>query len=417
MLSTIEIIGGKHLYGEVSIQGSKNAVLPILAASLLNKGVTRLNNCPKILDVFNMIKILEHLGALIIWDVDSLIVDTSNITTTVVPEKYVKEMRSSIIILGSLLAREKEVTITYPGGCSIGARPIDLHLKAFKQLGVEVFEENETLICRANKILGTDIKLEFPSVGATENILLAAVLAEGTTKIINPAKEPEINELCHYLNSLGAKITGIGKEELIICGVEKLHDTNYTLIADRIVAGTYLSAVQGVGGKVTLTDIDDSQVGAIIQTLKKTGSKITCGNDYIQIKANKRPKSADIIKTKPYPFFPTDMQSQMMSVLTLAKGTSILIENIFEARFKNVHELMKMGADITTEGKVAIIKGVKKLYGANVNAYDLRGGAGLVIAGLMAEGLTTVNNPVYIERGYEDICRDLHKLGADIKKI
>ncbi|BCN31551.1 UDP-N-acetylglucosamine 1-carboxyvinyltransferase [Anaeromicropila herbilytica] len=416
-MSTIEIIGGKHLYGEVSIQGSKNAVLPILAASLLNKGVTKLNNCPKILDVINMIKILEHLGALIIWDLDSLIIDTSNLTTTVVPEQYVKEMRSSIIVLGSLLARQKEVTITYPGGCSIGARPIDLHLSALKQLGVEVLEEDDNLICKAEKIVGTEITLEFPSVGATENTLLAAVLAEGVTTIKNAAKEPEIVELCCFLNSLGAKITGIGKDEIIVQGVEKLHDTTYTLIADRIVAGTYLAAVQGAGGKVTLRDIDDSQLGAILSILRTTGSRITSGNDFIQIKANRRPKAADIIRTKPYPYFPTDMQSQMLSVLSLAKGTSIMIENIFEARYKTVHELIKMGADITVEGKVAIIKGVKKLYGANVNASDLRGGAGLVIAGLMAEGLTVVNNPIYIERGYEDICRDLAILSADVKKV
>lgn len=416
-MSVIEIIGGTHLRGEVRIQGSKNAVLPILAACLLNKGTTKINNCPKILDVFNMIKILEHLGAFIVWDQDSLLIDTRNLTNTIVPEQYVKEMRSSIIVLGALLGRVGEAEITYPGGCSIGARPINMHLDAMKQLGVEIVENGDVLSCKTNGIIGNHINLEFPSVGATENILLTAVLGKGTTIITNAAMEPEIQELCRFLRAIGAKIGGIGTGELIVEGVTELCDTTFDVIADRIVAGTYLSAVLGIGGKVELSGVDDSQLLSVIEILRTLGGKITCGNDYLKVTSHGRPKAVDIIRTRPYPFFPTDMQSQLMSVLAKGKGTSIIIENIFEARYKNVTELEKMGANITVEGKVAIIKGVKKLHGASVNAFDLRGGAGLVLAGLMAEGTTMVAHPYYIERGYEDICRDLSGLGANIKKI
>lgn len=416
-MSVIEIIGGTHLRGEVRIQGSKNAVLPILAACLLNKGTTKINNCPKILDVFNMIKILEHLGAFIVWDQDSLLIDTRNLTNTIVPEQYVKEMRSSIIVLGALLGRVGEAEITYPGGCSIGARPINMHLDAMKQLGVEIVENGDVLSCKTNGIIGNHINLEFPSVGATENILLTAVLGKGTTIITNAAMEPEIQELCRFLRAIGAKIGGIGTGELIVEGVTELYDTTFDVIADRIVAGTYLSAVLGIGGKVELSGVDDSQLLSVIEILRTLGGKITCGNDYLKVTSHGRPKAVDIIRTRPYPFFPTDMQSQLMSVLAKGKGTSIIIENIFEARYKNVTELEKMGANITVEGKVAIIKGVKKLHGASVNAFDLRGGAGLVLAGLMAEGTTMVAHPYYIERGYEDICRDLSGLGANIKKI
>lgn len=416
-MSAIEIIGGKHLHGEVSIQGSKNAVLPMLAACLLNKGTTKINNCPKILDVIHMIRILEELGAFIIWDEDSVIIDTRNLTATVVPEKYVKEMRSSIIVLGALLGRAKEVTISYPGGCSIGSRPIDLHLAALKQLGVQITLDGDAIYCSTNDIVGADIHLEFPSVGATENILLASVLGNGTTRIDNSAKEPEIVELCNFLNALGAKISGMGTDKLVIEGVRELHSVSYNLIADRIVAGTYIAALVGTGGKIVLKGVNDSQLGAVIVIMKKMGCKITCGNDFIKVSASKRPKAVDMIRTKPYPYFPTDMQSQVMSILTHAKGTSIIVENIFEERYKNVVELTKMGANVLSEGKVAVIKGVKRLHGATVNAYDLRGGAGLVIAGLMAEGITTVNNSIYIERGYEDICRDLRELGADINKV
>lgn len=416
-MSGIEIFGGKRLYGDVKIQGSKNAVLPILAACILNKGIITLNNCPRILDVYNMIKILEEIGAVVTWENNSIIVDTTTLNSSVVPGKYVKEMRSSIIVLGALLGRLKNVTISYPGGCSIGARPIDLHLSALKRLNVEIEEEEDTIVCKTNRIIGNEIFLKFPSVGATENIILATVLSNGITQINNAAKEPEIIELSEFLNTLGAKIIGAGTSIITIEGVSKLHDGEYTLIADRIVAGTYMAALAGVGGNIELTGVSNSQLSAVISVIREIGCKVTSKSDFIRISSHKKPKAVDIIRTGPYPEFPTDMQSQIMTVLTKAKGTSVIIENIFEARYKTADELKKMNANITIEGNVAIIKGVKHLSGEEVLSHDLRGGAALVIAGLMANGKSTIINSNYIERGYEDICRDFTLLGADLKWI
>lgn len=416
-MSVIEIIGGKSLNGEIEIQGSKNAILPVMAASLLNRGVVKLNNCPKISDVFHTVKILEHMGCKIKWENRSLIIDTRPLTTYVVPDKYVREMRSSIILAGAMLGRTGCVTISYPGGCSIGTRPIDLHLKSLKKLNVDVLEENGLIFCKAAKIKGNDISLQFPSVGATENIILAAVLAEGDTRIIGAAKEPEIAVLCNVLNQMGAQINGIGTEQIYIHGVKELHDTEFTLNADRIVAGTYLAAVAGTGGNVKLKGVCCEELYAVTTLFKDMGNKVVCGDGYIYMESTGRAKAVDVIRTRPYPGFPTDMQSQIMSVLTCARGTSVIIEDIFEARYKIVGELAKMGAQIIVEGKVAVIKGVSNLSGADVASADLRGGAALVIAGLMAYGTTEIENTEYIMRGYENICGDLSELGADIKMI
>ncbi len=416
-MAFIEIAGGKQLNGEVNIQGSKNAVLPILAATLLINGITKLNHCPKILDVDHMIKILEAIGCTVIWEKSSLIIDTTKLNTSTVPDGYVKKMRSSIILMGALLGRTHSVTISYPGGCTIGARPIDYHLSAFEEMNVILNEEDGLIYCTTEEIKGTDLNLKFPSVGATENIILAAVLATGKTRIYNAAREPEITELCKFLNTAGAKITGAGTDKIEIDGVEGLINVEYTASSDRIVAGTYLAAVAGTGGEVVLKGIGSGCLQSVIQILREMGCMILSGEDYIIISSSGRLNSIPFIRTKPYPGFPTDMQSQMMSVLMMAKGTSRIVEDIFEGRYQNVHEQIKFGADIQVLGREAIIQGVPALKGCEVYASELRGGAALVISGLMAIGKTILHNSEFIERGYEDICRDLRELNADIRYI
>lgn len=413
-MAFIEIVGGKQLNGEVNIQGSKNAVLPILAATVLVNGITKLNHCPKILDVFSMIKILEAIGCKTWWEDSSLLVNTTGINTSTVPVEDVKKMRSSIILMGALLGRTGSVTITYPGGCTIGARPIDYHLEAFKQMKVCLKEEDGLIKCSSNGIKGNDIVLAFPSVGATENIILAAVLASGKTRIFNAAMEPEINELCKFLTSCGAKIFGAGTNRIEVDGVDFLHCVEYTAASDRIVAGTYLVAVAGCGGEAVLTGIGCGSLYSVISVLRGMGCNILCGEDYIIISSSGKLKPIPTLKTAPYPGFPTDMQSQIMSLLMSANGVSKITEDIFEARYQNVVEQLKFGANIQVEGREATIHGTNKLTGCEVYASELRGGAALVIAGLMANGKTIIHNPNYIERGYEDICRDFSLLGADI---
>jgi UDP-N-acetylglucosamine 1-carboxyvinyltransferase len=416
-MAYIEVVGGKQLKGEVNIQGSKNAVLPILAATVLVKGVTKINRCPKISDVFHMIKILEVIGCKVSWEDSSLIVNSSTLNTSTVPAEYVRKMRSSIIMMGPLLGRTNNVTITYPGGCSIGARPIDFHLEAFRKMNISLEEVDGLITCTAAKIKGTEITLKFPSVGATENTILAAVLASGVTIINNAAKEPEITELCKFLNNAGGIITGFGTERIMIKGVDKLNETSFTLSSDRIVAGTYIAAVSGAGGYVILKDTNCNNLKGVIETYQKMGCNIRCESDYISISSHGRMESLPFIKTEPYPGFPTDMQSQTMSVLMTAKGSSKISEEIFEGRFQIVSELLKFGADITISDRLAIIQGVTKLTGCDVYAKELRGGAALVIAGLMAQGMTNIYNPEHIERGYENICRDLQEIGADIRYV
>lgn len=416
-MAFIEINGGKQLNGEVNIQGSKNAVLPILAATVLINGIIKLNNCPRILDVLHMNKILEAIGCIVKWENSSLIINTTKLNTSTVPEEYVRMMRSSIILMGALLGRTHSVTITYPGGCTIGARPIDFHLSAFKNMNVALIEEDGLIKCSTNGIKGSEINLKFPSVGATENIILAAVTAAGKTSIVNAAKEPEITELCKFLNAAGAKITGIGTGRIEIIGVDFLHPVEYTACSDRIVAGTYLAAVAGAGGEAVLTGIGAESLQSVIKVLQEIGCNIVSGEDYIMIASCKKLKPVSFIRTMPYPGFPTDMQSQIMSVLTTAAGTSKIVEEIFEGRYQNVKEQIKFGADIRIDGREAVITGVPYLHGSEVFASELRGGAALVIAGLMAKGRTVLYNPYFIQRGYEDICRDLRQLGAEIKMV
>ncbi|HWT75925.1 MAG TPA: UDP-N-acetylglucosamine 1-carboxyvinyltransferase [Mobilitalea sp.] len=418
-MSSIKVIGGKQLKGELKIQGSKNAALPIIAATILNKGITILKNCPKILDVFHMIKILDELGCNAAWEGNTLYVDAAKVSYTTVSEEYVSKMRSSILFLGSILGRCHEVTIAYPGGCSIGKRPINYHLNAIKKMNViQEFQgpEDNIIHCCTNEIIGNDVFLEFPSVGATQNVILAAVLSKGTTRIFNAAREPEITELCNYLIKAGAKINGKGSAYIEVEGVLKLHDVEFTLSPDRIVAGTYMTAIAAANGDAVFLDTPTEDIDSTIRILRRTGCIIDAYVDHVRIRSKRRPEPIELLKTQPYPGFPTDMQSQMMTVLSIADGRSTIVEEIFESRYQNVDELRKMGAMISLEavGNKAIISGIKKLTGAVVEAHDLRGGAALVVAGLAAEGTTIIREATCIERGYEDICRDLSVFGADI---
>ena len=405
MLSYI-IEGGKRLEGTVKISGSKNSSLPIIAACILNIGKTTLYNVPNILDTQMMFKILKILGAKIQKKNNKVIIE--------IPQDLMHKMRSSVIFAGALLGRYRKATFSYPGGCDIGARPIDLHLKSFEKLGIEVKQNYGTIECEAEKIKGEKIHLDFPSVGATENIILASVLAEGTVAITNAAREPEIIDLQNFLNKMGAKVSGAGTDEIQIMGVKSLKDVSYNIMPDRIEAGTFLCIAAASKGNLILESVNPLHISPIISKLEEAECKLEVEKNKIKIVAPKRLKALDI-KTMPYPGFPTDMQSVFASILTVSKGTSIIIENIFENRYKYIQELNKMGAKVTVEGKTAIIRGTRKLYGTNVKATDLRGGAAMVLAGLIAKGTTKIEDIEYILRGYDELDKKLNNIGANIK--
>lgn len=415
-MASIIIKGGNKLNGEVKISGSKNASLPIIAASILSGKKTTLFNVPDIHDTQVTLKILRYLGCKVYKNHDRIEINSKYIDKMEVPERLMREMRSTVILAGALLGRFREVTFSYPGGCDIGARPIDLHLKSFKKLGINIAEEYGFIRCSCDKIVGADIDLDFPSVGATENIILASVFAQGKTSITNAAREPEIVDLVNILNKMGARISGEGTNVIEIEGVTKLHEVKYRVMPDRIEAGTFLCAGAMAGGKIKITNARTEQLIPIISKLEEAGCQIEKDNTSVTLQAPKRLKAIEI-KTMPYPGFPTDMQSIFGSMLSFAKGTSIITENIFENRFKYLQELKRMGAKSKQEGNVAIITGVKMLTGAKVKSTDLRGGAAMVLAGLKARGITEVTNIEYILRGYEGLETKLRKLGADINLV
>lgn len=413
-METYVIEGGKRLEGELEIDGGKNAVLPIIAATILSGKQSIIHNCPNILDVTIMIEILRQLGCTVTRDNKTLIINSSNIDRFVVSDELVREMRSSIIVLGALLGRFQKGTISYPGGCHLGARPIDLHLKAFKSMGADMIEEHGFIICKEKRLQGAKIYLDFPSVGATENIMLAAVLTKGTTVIHHAAKEPEIKDLQDFLNAMGAKITGGGRDTIVIEGVASLNDVEFTVMPDRIVAGTYLIAGAITKGEISLTNIVCEHLYAITAKLREVGCHVMEEKNKIHLISPITLNAVNLIKTQPHPGFPTDMQAQFMALLSISKGTSVISETVFESRYKHVNELIRLGADIQIDGRIAIIKGVTHLEGSTVEAKDLRGGAALVLAGLAAEGITKVKNIKHINRGYGKIVEDLQNLGANI---
>lgn len=407
------IEGGRRLEGEVDVSGSKNASLPILASSILNSGTTKLYNVPEIRDTRITQEILKFLGCKVKKNKGKVEVNSKNITKKEIPEHLMHQMRSTVILAGAILGRFKEVKFSYPGGCDIGARPIDLHLKSFEKLGVNITENAGFIVCKCDKIIGANIDLDFPSVGATENIILASVYAEGVTNISNAAMEPEIVDLANCLNSMGAKIEGAGTSNVKITGVKNLKSISYKIMPDRIEAGSLLCMTAITGGKIKLNNCRPEHIIPVLNKLEESGCLVDKKDNSVILVAPKKLKAVDI-KTMPYPGFPTDMQSVFGAMLTLSRGTSVIVENIFENRYKYMAELKKMGAKITIEGKTAIIKGVRRLSGAKVVSTDLRGGAALVTAALAAKGKTEVTDVEYILRGYERLDEKLRKLGANI---
>ena len=420
-MSVIQVCGLTPLKGEISIQGSKNAVLPMMAAALLHRGVTVLTNVPVIRDVACMLDILESLGCRCCHKGDCLVMDARSVTGTSIPEEYVTAMRSSIVVLSALLGRMGEGSCCYPGGCLIGARPIDLHLMALRALGADIRERDGTIEAscrRKGGLKGAEIHLSYPSVGATEQAILASVLADGVTIIHQAAREPEISQMCRFLNNMGAVICGMGTDHLMVQGVAGLHDSSFRVEGDRIVAGTYGAAVVAAGGEALLRGICPSDLKVPLEEFQKAGAAVEADekNRQIRICMGKRPLPL-LIKTEPYPGFPTDLQSPFMAFLATAQGTSYIEEQVFEGRFATAKILEQMGAVIRTEDQRAVIEGHYPLKGAVVNACDLRGGAALMVAALAAEGDTFIGECHHIERGYEDICRDMAALGAHIRWV
>ncbi|MBF8982240.1 UDP-N-acetylglucosamine 1-carboxyvinyltransferase [Lutibacter sp. B2] len=416
-MSRLLVNGGNELNGELRISGAKNAVLPILAATLMNAGENILFDCPRLSDVDAMIEILRAIGCKVEFNNSMMRVDSSVLSSHEIPEDLVREMRSSIFLMGPMLARCGKIKISYPGGCEIGPRPIDLHLKALRQLGVEIKEAHGFLECEVIDLKGTEINLDYPSVGATENAMLIAVMAKGTTRIRNSAKEPEIVDLQNYLNKMGAKIKGAGTSQIIIEGVQKLSGVEHRVMPDRIVAGTMLVAGAIAGGEIILKNVMVEHIKPVISKIREAGCMLIEEGNSLKLKSTRKFNAIEVTKTLPYPGFPTDMQAQFMSLMTIAQGTSIITETVFENRYKHVDELIRMGAKIKVDGRVAVVQGVKRLTGANVTAKDLRGGAALVLAGLTAEGVTIVNNLKHIDRGYDMIDKMLRKLGAEVYRM
>lgn len=418
VMSKIVVSRAGRLEGSVRISGSKNSVLPLIAACLLSEGKCTISDVPKLFDVKVMCELVKSLGgdciSLKLDDRDALCIDTKNIDGLTAPYELVNKMRASFLVMGPLLTKFGCARIPLPGGCAIGSRPIDLHLKGFAAMGSSINQEHGFIESKINgRLKGARIYLDFPSVGATENIMMAASLAKGETVIENAATEPEIVDLATFLNKMGAIVKNAGTDTIRIQGVDSLSATNHVVIPDRIEAGTFMVATSSVGGHVVIENVLPQHLKPISAKLKETGAQIIEGESSIKVVSFQRPKSVDL-KTLPNPGFPTDMQAQMGSLLAVADGTSMVVETIFENRFMHLNELSRMGADIKIDGRTAVIKGVESLAGTNVEVSDLRAGASLIIAGLIAEGKTTITGVDHIYRGYEDVVEKFRKLGADI---
>lgn len=410
--------GASPLYGEVKVQGAKNSALPILAATLMCEGESCLVNCPRLSDVEVAVKILRYLGCEVYREGGAVIIDSADISKSDIPESLMREMRSSIIFLGAILAKTGKAKLSLPGGCELGPRPIDLHLSSLKMMGVSITEEHGRINCHVkDKLRGASISLPIPSVGATENIMLAAATAEGTTVISNAAREPEIADLASYLNDCGARIKGAGESTVTIEGVEKLYGAYHRIIPDRIEAATFMAAAAVTGGSITLLDIAPEHIETLVPVVRESGCTVKLWDDEMTITAPERLRAVKYIRTMPYPGFPTDAQAPFMAMMAKSGGTTVFVENIFSGRYKHINELIRLGADIKVQDRVAVVEGVDRLSGAVVEACDLRGGAALVVAGLAAEGITEITQIHHIDRGYEDIEQKLSALGAKIYRI
>jgi UDP-N-acetylglucosamine 1-carboxyvinyltransferase len=415
-LNSLRLRGGRRLKGQVEISGSKNATLPIMAASLMSMGEVVLSGVPDLEDINVMSMALEILGAKVKREADVLVIDARTINNYELPETISRKMRASNLVMGALLGRFQRARVAYPGGCAIGVRPMDLHLKGLRNLGYELSEEYGFMEGKAQGIMGKEILLDFPSVGATENIIMAATLTPGITTIRNAAREPEISDLQNFLNGMGARITGAGLDTVQIEGVEKLGGVEYRVIPDRIEAGTFMVAAAISRGEVFLENVVLEHLQPLIAKLREIGVEVIPKNTGVRVIGNHKYRPTDI-KTMPYPGFPTDMQPQMMALFASIPGTSIIVETIFENRYMHVQELRRMGADIKLEGRIAIVKGKTALEGATVEVTDLRAGAALILAALFAHEETIISKLEHIDRGYEKIHEKLENLGADIRRV
>ena len=412
-MSQLLVRGGQPLHGEVTIQGAKNSVLPILAATVLTGDRVVLRGCPRLRDVNASIRILQSLGCRAQWEGDALTVDTAALNRCEISDILMREMRSSAIFLGAVLARLGRADISYPGGCELGPRPIDLHLSGLRDLGADIREEGGILHCTASRLAGRELMLSLPSVGATENLMLAACGAEGTTVISNAAREPEIVDLQDFLNACGAEVSGAGSTSVTIRGGKPLHGCEFRCMPDRIVAATYLCACASAGGEVYLRGARERHLATVADALRQAGCTVAGDGEGIACRCRRRLRAVRPVRTAPYPGFPTDAQAVLMAAMLKSRGTTVFEENIFENRYRHVDELTRMGAEIRVAGRVAVVTGVERLSGAAVRCTDLRGGAALCVAALAADGETRIFETAHIDRGYEDIVRDLRALGAD----
>ena len=412
-MSQLLVRGGRPLHGEVTIQGAKNSVLPILAATVLTGDRVVLRGCPRLRDVDASIRILQSLGCRAQWEGDALTVDTAALNRCEISDILMREMRSSAIFLGAVLARLGRADISYPGGCELGPRPIDLHLSGLRDLGADIREEGGILHCTASRLAGRELMLSLPSVGATENLMLAACGAEGTTVISNAAREPEIVDLQDFLNACGAEVSGAGSTSVTIRGGKPLHGCEFRCMPDRIVAATYLCACASAGGEVYLRGARERHLATVADALRQAGCTVAGDGEGIACRCRRRLRAVRPVWTAPYPGFPTDAQAVLMAAMLKSRGTTVFEENIFENRYRHVDELTRMGAEIRVAGRVAVVTGVERLSGAAVRCTDLRGGAALCVAALAADGETRIFETAHIDRGYEDIVRDLRALGAD----
>ncbi|MBE3551125.1 MAG: UDP-N-acetylglucosamine 1-carboxyvinyltransferase [Brockia lithotrophica] len=416
-MSHLLIEGGRPLVGWHKVYGAKNAVLPILAATVLARDTFEIENVPDLLDLEIMIAILHALGARVRREGTTLYVDTRGIHRTEVPEELMGQMRSSLFLMGPLVARYREATLYRPGGCAIGTRRIDFHVEGLRRLGARVVEDGGKIEARALALRGATIVLPYPSVGATENLMMAATLAEGTTRIVNAAREPEIEDLGRFLNAMGARVYGAGEATIVVEGVRELRGTRHRVIPDRIVAGTFLFAAAITGGDVVLEDARPEHMEAVLDLLATSGVELEVGASTIRLRGKLPPRPLPRVVTAPHPGFPTDLQPQLVTYLTQAEGTSVVVETVFDGRFRHAEELVRMGARIYVDQRTAVVEGPARLKGERVRAYDLRGGAALVLAGLAAEGATRVYGLMHIDRGYMRLEEELAALGASVRRV